>query len=91
MLCANCGKEIVSDAAFCPYCGKPVERAVEEPEKALTRPRTGRVIGGVAAGMSRYFGLPPTTLRIGWAVLAAITLGLVAILYIVLWFAVPEE
>ena len=90
MKCSKCGKEIPDDAMFCAYCGQAV--VVEEPDdKELTRPKAGRVLGGVVAGMSAYFGLSVMTLRIAWVLITICTVGLLGILYVVLYFAIPEE
>jgi len=46
---------------------------------------------GVAAGMSETFGIPVMWMRVLWVVLSIATVGLVAVLYLVLCFAIPEE
>lgn len=77
---------------FCAFCGKAIE--VVEPVdegKELTRPRQGRLIAGVAAGMSAYFGLPVAGVRAAFVVLSIFTVGLVAILYGALIFIIPES
>ncbi len=38
MYCRKCGKEIKDDAAFCPYCGAPVNAAAQQPGQSQTRP-----------------------------------------------------
>lgn len=91
MMCIKCGKDLVPEALFCAFCGQPAPKVEPEDERTLTRPKAGRVIRGVAAGMSETFGMPVLWLRIAWVVLSIATLGLVAILYLVLCFAIPEE
>lgn len=91
MNCSHCGRSIADDAAFCAYCGRAVPKRVDTPEKELTRPRACRLIGGVAAGMARHFGLPVIALRVGFVVLSILTVGLVTALYAVLWAMIPEE
>lgn len=56
----------------------------------LTRSRTNRVIGGVAAGMGRSLGIDPTWVRVGWVFLAFATQGFAVILYVALLFVIPE-
>jgi len=91
MTCTKCGKELVPEALFCAFCGQPAPTVEPEDDRVLTRPKTGRVIGGVAAGMSEAFGIPVVWLRVMWVVLSIATIGLVAIFYLVLCFAIPEE
>jgi phage shock protein PspC (stress-responsive transcriptional regulator) len=56
----------------------------------LVRPRHGRVIAGVCAGIAHRFGMKPNTVRL-LAVLSCILPGPQFILYLVLWVALPEE
>lgn len=59
-------------------------------EKKLYRSRTDRVLGGVCAGVGKYFDIDPVIIRLIWAasVLAA---GTGFFLYIVAWIIIPEE
>jgi len=91
MTCTKCGKDLVPEALFCAFCGQAAPKVEPEDDRVLTRPKTGRVIGGVAAGMSEAFGIPVRWMRVMWVVLSIVTVGLVAILYLVLCFAIPEE
>ncbi|MFG3252392.1 PspC domain-containing protein [Streptomyces sp. NPDC048172] len=55
---------------------------------ALTRPREGRMIGGVCAGLARRFGTTPTTMRVIF--LASCLLpGPQFLLYLALWALLP--
>lgn len=56
----------------------------------LRRPRTGRVLAGVCAGIAQRFGWRPWTVRIAF-LLSCILPGPQFIAYIVLWILVPEE
>jgi phage shock protein PspC (stress-responsive transcriptional regulator) len=56
----------------------------------LTRPRQGRWIAGVCAGLARRFGLSPGTVRLLF-VLSCLLPGPQFILYIVLWALMPSE
>jgi phage shock protein C len=59
--------------------------------KRLVRPRTGRVIGGVAAGLAHYFNVDVTLVRIIW-VLLFLPGGLPGFLpYVLLWLIIPSE
>jgi phage shock protein PspC (stress-responsive transcriptional regulator) len=56
----------------------------------LVRPRSGRVIAGVCAGVARRFGLSTTLVRV--AFVASIVLpGPQVVLYALLWAVMPQE
>jgi phage shock protein PspC (stress-responsive transcriptional regulator) len=59
-------------------------------EKKLVRPREGRMIAGVCAGVARYFGLDPTLIRLLW-VLALCLAGTGILAYLLCWLVIPEE
>lgn len=62
---------------------------ISEPRR-LTRPKDGRWVGGVAAGLGEYFELSPTLYRIAFAVLA-LAGGTGVLIYLVAWLVIPEE
>ncbi|HLJ90535.1 MAG TPA: PspC domain-containing protein [Candidatus Angelobacter sp.] len=54
------------------------------------RPRQGRKVAGVCAGIAEYLDLDPTLIRIVW--LMCLLAGGVGLLgYLVAWIVVPEE
>jgi len=56
------------------------------------RPRQGRKIAGVCAGLAEYFDLDTTLVRVLWLVVtffSALVPGLIA--YLVAWIVMPEE
>ncbi|WP_373514527.1 PspC domain-containing protein [Persicitalea sp.] len=63
-------------------------------ERKLTRIPSEAVVGGVAAGMSDYFGIDRTIIRVLWVVLLLLpippTFFWTAIIYIIFWVALPE-
>lgn len=59
--------------------------------KVLMRPRDGRMLAGVCAGVADYFGLDVTLVRVIWAVLAVITGGAGILAYLVAWIMIPNE
>lgn len=63
---------------------------VVSPTKRLVRPKEGRVIAGVAAGLADRFGMSRTTMRVLF-VLSLLLPGPQVLLYLVLWLVVPEE
>jgi len=56
----------------------------------LVRPRQGRWIAGVCAGLGRRFGLPPTLVRVLF-LLSCLLPGPQFVIYIALWILVPNE
>ena len=59
--------------------------------KVLMRPRDGRMLAGVCAGVADYLGLDVTLVRVIWAVLAVITGGAGILAYLVAWIIIPNE
>ncbi|MGH8795317.1 MAG: PspC domain-containing protein [Stackebrandtia sp.] len=58
--------------------------------KKLYRPREGRMLAGVCAGLGRRFGVSATTVRV--ITLASLLLpGSQVIIYAVLWILMPNE
>jgi len=56
----------------------------------LYRPRNGRKIAGVCAGIAYRFGWDPTLVRV-IAVLSILLPGPQVLAYIVLWIVMPSE
>ena len=63
----------------------------EDGTKTLVRPREGRMVAGVCAGLAEYFGLDVTLVRLIVAVVAVITGGAGALAYLVGWVIIPGE
>jgi phage shock protein PspC (stress-responsive transcriptional regulator) len=59
--------------------------------QGLVRPREGRVLGGVCAGLGRRFGLSPWTSRLLFVVILMIIPGSQLIIYPILWLLMPSE
>lgn len=55
----------------------------------LLRPRDGRILAGVCAGVARALGWDATLVRGLWILLSLFGIGLV--LYLALWLAIPQE
>jgi len=88
MYCNYCGKVIQDDANVCAYCGTRIGSTMAR--KRLMRPRVGRKIAGVCLGLSEYFDLDVTVIRLVWFVVAIMTgIGLLA--YPIAWIVMPEE
>jgi phage shock protein PspC (stress-responsive transcriptional regulator) len=56
----------------------------------LYRPRHGRVIAGVCAGLGRRYGMGAWTVRL-LAILSCLLPGPQFVVYIVLWIMMPSE
>lgn len=61
-----------------------------ETERRLIRPTDDRVVGGVCAGLARYFGLDPLVYRIAFAALVLLG-GSGLFLYGAAWLVIPDE
>src|SRR4051812_14183090 len=87
MFCNFCGKTIQDDAVHCAYCGRRV--GLLTPRRSLVRPRAGRQIAGVCAGLAEYFDLDVTLIRLVF-VLSFIFGGFGFIAYLVGWVVMPS-
>jgi phage shock protein PspC (stress-responsive transcriptional regulator) len=60
-----------------------------ENQSKLVRPRDGRMIAGVAAGLADRFGISRTTMRIIF-VASMLLPGPQVLIYLILWIVIPE-
>lgn len=60
-------------------------------DKRLERPREGRMVTGVCAGIAGYFGLDVSLVRIGYALLTLFTAFSGVIFYVLLVIIIPQE
>ena len=60
--------------------------------KGLTRPRQGRKMAGVCAGLANYLGMDPTVVRAIYAILSVCTALITGlIVYLILMLIIPED
>ena len=59
--------------------------------QGLIRPRQGRILGGVCAGLARRFGIGPTMMRILFVVTLIVIPGSQILVYPILWILMPSE
>ncbi len=59
--------------------------------KRLQRPRTGRVLAGVCAGIANYANLDPVVVRVVYVLLTFFTCFSGVIIYVILLLLIPEE
>lgn len=57
---------------------------------SLTRPREGKMIAGVCAGLAQRFGWRANTVRLLF-VLSCLLPGPQFVIYLVLWFIMPKR
>lgn len=91
MNCPACGKYVEPGARFCSGCGA---RLVAEPSSGsvhtrYVRPREGRMIAGVCAGVALAHGWDVTVVRIVFGLVTFFT-GLPLIVYLIAWIAMPN-
>jgi phage shock protein C len=60
-------------------------------QQGLVRPRQGRILGGVCAGLARRFGISPTVMRILFVVTMIVIPGSQILVYPILWILMPSE
>ena len=60
-------------------------------DQGLIRPRDGRILGGVCAGIGRRFGLTPWIARLLFVLLLMVVPGSQLLIYPVLWILMPAE
>jgi phage shock protein C len=63
----------------------------EKTEKKFYRSRDEKYIGGVSAGMAKYFNMDLDTVRILWLLFLVISGGTALIVYLILMIVIPLE
>ena len=59
--------------------------------QGLVRPRDGRVLGGVCAGLGRRFGIDPWPARLLFVLAMLVIPGSQILVYPILWILMPAE
>ena len=59
-------------------------------KRLLLRPREGRMVAGVCAGLASYFGVDVNLVRLGFGIFTVFW-GLGALIYVLAWVVLPEE
>jgi len=60
-------------------------------QQGLVRPRDGRVLAGVIAGLGRRFGIDPWPARLLFVLILMVLPGSQLLLYPILWILMPRE
>ena len=58
--------------------------------QGLVRPREGRILGGVCAGLARRFGLDPCIARLLFVAILLVIPGSQFLIYPLLWILMPS-
>ena len=61
------------------------------PVKRLYRSKKDKVFGGVCGGIARYMEVDPVVVRLVWAVLTLVSMGVGIVAYLIAWVIIPEE
>jgi phage shock protein C len=59
--------------------------------QGLVRPREGRVLAGVVAGLGRRFGIDPWPARLLFILILMVIPGSQILIYPILWILMPSE
>lgn len=90
MNCPGCGRLCDPGARFCSGCGRRLVAAPEtQPYTRIFRPREGRMIAGVCAGIALRYGWDVTIVRLVTALLV-LCCGLPILLYVLAWIVMPN-
>ena len=60
-------------------------------QQGLIRPRDGKILGGVCAGLGRRFGLTPWVSRLLFVLILMVVPGSQLLIYPVLWILMPAD
>ena len=93
MYCSQCGNAIEEHFRYCSRCGTSTDDTLRKAraEFGLSRPREGKKIAGVCAGVARYFDVDVTLVRILWVLLVIFPPVPGILAYIICWIVMPED
>jgi phage shock protein C len=89
MICPYCRTENAAGATRCAACTSWMIEA-PPPAREWTRPREGRWLVGVCAGLARRFGVSVSMVRLAF-ILATVFVGWGVVVYLALWIVMPLE
>jgi phage shock protein PspC (stress-responsive transcriptional regulator) len=67
------------------------EGDLDEPEKKLYRSRSQKMLGGVCGGLSEYFEIDVSVVRVLWVIGTLLSIGLGILAYLVMLIVFPEN
>jgi phage shock protein C len=88
MFCPECGNQTPSEVALCSNCHAAIESPA--PRHRVLRARQPRVIAGVCAGIALHYGWRIYIVRLIVTVAACLTVGAIAVIYLLAWVSLPE-
>mgnify|MGYP005845575275 CR=1 FL=1 len=89
--CPWCAEWIRAEAVKCRFCGSTLERrSLDFVTDAWLRPREGRVLAGVCAGLAEQFGISVTIVRLAFVLGTLFSGGVFLLMYLGLWLAMPD-
>ena len=93
MNCAACHQQLNLGARFCSFCGTavPVPQPGSFYGRRIVRPRYGRMLGGVCAGIADHYGWDPVVIRLIAVALFFVGCGSLFLAYLVAWIVIPNE
>jgi len=98
LYCHHCGISLSPEARFCSACGIAVNAApnaypnfAQDNFAPLVRPRLGRSIAGVCAGLANKYHWDVAAVRVITVLALIFTGGIVLVGYIACWVGIPEE
>ncbi|WP_455607392.1 PspC domain-containing protein [Bacteroides sp.] len=60
-------------------------------KQKLTRPRSGRMLSGVCAGLANFFGLDVSLVRVVYVMATIFTAFAGVVIYFIMLIIIPEE
>lgn len=100
MYCSNCGTPIGDRDNFCHACGRDAARSGEahqynaggyQAPRRVYRLVHDKKIAGVCSGLSKYFDVDVTLIRLAVATGIVLSGGLGLLAYIVAWIIMPVD
>jgi phage shock protein C len=59
--------------------------------KRLYRSRKEKMLGGVCGGLGEHIDVDPTIIRLVWAVVTVLSVGMGILIYLIAWILIPES